>query len=131
MGDMPEFMYFGGWLDDNTLYLDTSVNIEDLDEAMKLGRANNQLAIYDVKNQTSIRLESNEREIFSINGFWKDDKTKFSGFLVSPYDDSFEGDDDIFYFGLSESEIKGAIEDGWDTCLDFVITSYERLTDEG
>jgi hypothetical protein len=56
MGDMPEFMYFGGWLDDNTLYLDTSVNIDNLDEAMKLGRANNQLAIYDVKNQTSIRL---------------------------------------------------------------------------
>jgi hypothetical protein len=56
MGDMPEFMYFGAWLDDNTLYLDTSVNIENLDEAMKLGRDNNQLAIYDVKNQTSIRL---------------------------------------------------------------------------
>jgi hypothetical protein len=131
MGGMPEFMYFGAWLDDNTLYLSTSVNIEGLDEAMQLGRAENQLAIYDVKNQTSIRLESNEREIFSINGFWKDDKTKFSGFLVSSFDDIGEDDNDIFYFGMSENEIKEAIKDGWSTSLEFVITSYERLTDEG
>ena len=71
------------------------------------------------------------RKYFSIEGYWKDDKTEFSG-IVTNYDDAEldedgnEVDDDIFYYGLDEDEIKEAIEMGEDTALDFVITSYEE-----
>ena len=64
---------------------------------------------------------------FLINGYWKDDKTKFSDYLVTDYDDNAEDEDEIFYFGLNEEEIKEAIKLGWDTALEFVITSYTKL----
>ena len=65
-----------------------------------------------------------------INGYWKDDKSEFSGYIVNEYDDCPKGmeDDDIFFYGLSETEIQAAIKEGEDTNLDFVITSYEYLT---
>lgn len=62
---------------------------------------------------------------FSINGYWKDDLTSIVGALVREYDDSAEDDDDIFYYGLSEHDIKDAIENPNETILEFVITSYE------
>jgi len=66
--------------------------------------------------------------VFSINGYWKDDKSEFSGFLVADCDCVPEGyvDDEIFYFGLSEDEIKEAIELKEDGALEFVITSYSE-----
>lgn len=65
---------------------------------------------------------------FLINGFWKDDKTKFSNHLVYEYDDvADEDDDNIFYYGLSENDIQEAIKEGWRSDLDFVITSYEKV----
>lgn len=70
-------------------------------------------------------------KLFSINGFWKEDKTKFSDHLVSSaeYDENLNSDkdDNIFFYGLSEADIKKAIEDKWDTELEFVITSYKVL----
>lgn len=68
---------------------------------------------------------------FLINGFFKDDKSEFSGYLVYEYDgveDEFALDDDnIFYYDLSENDIIEAIEKGWETSLDFVITGYEKI----
>jgi hypothetical protein len=67
---------------------------------------------------------------FSINGYFKDDKSEFNGFIVKEYDDSEEDEnreDQIFYYGLSESEIQQAIADNGDDMLDFVITSYEEI----
>jgi len=63
---------------------------------------------------------------FLINGYWKDDKSEFSDYVVSSYDDNAD-DDDIFYFGLSESDIQQAIKDKEDNILEFVITSYTKL----
>lgn len=57
---------------------------------------------------------------FSINGYWKDDLTSIVGALVREYDE-----DDIFYYGLSEHDIKDAIENPNETILEFIITSYE------
>jgi hypothetical protein len=48
---------------------------------------------------------------------------------VSSYDDNADDDDDIFYFGFSESEIQQAIKDKEDNILEFVITSYTKLQD--
>jgi hypothetical protein len=64
---------------------------------------------------------------FLINGYWKDDKSEFSDYVVSSYDDNAEHDDEIFYFGLNESDIKEAIKDNGDDMLEFVITSYTKL----
>jgi len=64
---------------------------------------------------------------FLINGYWKDDKSEFSDYKVSSYDDNAEHDDEIFYFGLNESDIKEAIKDKEDNILEFVITSYTKL----
>jgi len=70
---------------------------------------------------------------FFIDGYWKDDKSEFSGYIVREFDDSIgddetdEGltDDDIFFYGLSEQDIKRAISEGDEAGGDFVITSYE------
>ena len=70
--------------------------------------------------------------IYSISGYWKDDGVHFEGYKVSDTNDSTpevlpEGisDDDLFFYGLSEQDIKDAIELGKDSNEDFVITSYE------
>jgi hypothetical protein len=65
---------------------------------------------------------------FLINGYWKNDKTEFYDYVVTDYDDNAEDDDEIFYFGLSESEIREAIKHKEDTALEFVITGYETLS---
>lgn len=66
-------------------------------------------------------------ELFTINGFWKDSKVKFSGMIVSSSEDMDE-DDNIFYYGLSENDIKSAIKDGFSTDLEFVISSYKKVS---
>ena len=64
---------------------------------------------------------------FLINGYFKDDNSEFTNFLVVDSGDTIaERDDDIFFYGLSESEIKEAIDLKEDTAQDFVITSYEH-----
>lgn len=64
---------------------------------------------------------------FLINGYWKDDKSEFSNYTVSSYHDNEDNDDDIFYYGLTESDIKEAIKEKEDNILEFVITSYTKI----
>ena len=68
---------------------------------------------------------------FEISGYWKDDKSEFSGYIVKEFDDSEETeelDDLIFFYGLSENEIKESIEEGEEgTTQEFVITAYEEI----
>jgi hypothetical protein len=52
-----EYTYFGAWVDDNKLYLDLSMNIQDREVAIAYGHANHQKAIYDVNNDKSIYLD--------------------------------------------------------------------------
>ena len=53
--------YIGGWLDTQSdspfnFYMDISVNIQDKEQALKIARENNQLAIFDVVNCETIYL---------------------------------------------------------------------------
>ena len=50
--------YFGGWHnpDDGKLYLDVSKVVATQDRAERLGRMHNQLAYYDFKNNTSVKV---------------------------------------------------------------------------
>ena len=51
-------LYLGGWRDneDGKVYIDFSVNIAGLEEAIAFARANDQLAIFDVAKGVEIRL---------------------------------------------------------------------------
>lgn len=49
--------YHGAWKDGDTTYLDVSKNHKSIVSAAKAAKENNQLAIYDVKNGTSIKTE--------------------------------------------------------------------------
>lgn len=54
----PEVNAFGGWYnsDNNMYYFDATVIVNDLEAAKELGRANKQIAIFDLANLTEIRL---------------------------------------------------------------------------
>ncbi len=64
-------------------------------------------------------------QLFLIDGYWKDNKRQFNGYLVSSNDDS-EDDDEVFFYGLSEEDIKEEIDLGEQTTNEFVITSYTK-----
>ena len=50
--------YLGGWLykQTSTVYLDVSMHILDRQEAIEFAKKNYQIAIYDCKNKTEIRI---------------------------------------------------------------------------
>ncbi len=50
-------LYIGLWLDNNIMYIDISINIQDKTEALEFGKYNKQLAIYDLINNDSIYLK--------------------------------------------------------------------------
>ncbi len=53
-----EVRALGGWLNsaNNKYYFDAIIICESLEEALALGRANNQIAIFDLNNMKEIRL---------------------------------------------------------------------------
>jgi len=70
---------------------------------------------------------------FSIDGYWKDDLSEFSGNIVKEYDDAEEDEDrdnSIFYYGMGENDIIDAIANPDENSLEFVITSYKLLSYE-
>lgn len=48
------------WLEDNMYYIDKSLHIDDLREALQVAKEHNQLAIWDWKNNCSIYLKEVE-----------------------------------------------------------------------
>lgn len=46
----------GAWVDGRTMFLDCSVIVESLDEALRIGKAAGQLAIWDIANKREIRI---------------------------------------------------------------------------
>ena len=63
---------------------------------------------------------------FSISGYYKDDGSEFEGYIVKEFDDvDEENDDDVFYYGLSERDLRGS---SFDDGLEFVVTSFEEIT---
>lgn len=47
----------GTWKENGLVYLDISINIQDKKEAIKLGKENNQIAIFDLSNFESVYLK--------------------------------------------------------------------------
>ncbi len=48
--------FIGTWIYEGKIYLDISINLSSKSEAIKAGKKNNQLAIYDIVNCKSINL---------------------------------------------------------------------------
>ena len=49
-------VYVGFWIDNNILYLDLSIKIDNKQLALSVARKNNQIAIFDLENQISLYL---------------------------------------------------------------------------
>jgi hypothetical protein len=67
---------------------------------------------------------------FSINGFWKDDKSEFEDYIVKEFDDTEsdeQADDRIFEYGWSKADLNDAVAVGEDGIFDFVITSFKEI----
>lgn len=65
---------------------------------------------------------------FEISGYWKDTLENFEDYIVKESEEVIEEEDeDIFYYGLGEEEIKQAILEVWGTDLEFIITDYKEI----
>lgn len=53
-------LYLGFWIDDGTLYIDISKWFRDKSEALKFGKQNKQIAIFDLKTNESTRVVYDE-----------------------------------------------------------------------
>ena len=49
--------FVGCWVNDDLVYIDLSVHVYDLQQAIALGRINNQIAIYDIVNNCDILVD--------------------------------------------------------------------------
>ena len=75
--------FLGGWVDDNRVYLDVSINIDDLETAIYTGIMNDQLAIFDCANQRAITLPSPQRSgTMTQNKTYNEMKAKQLAFLI-------------------------------------------------
>lgn len=66
---------------------------------------------------------------YIIKGYWIDTKEEFEDYIVKEgeYTEEQElNDDDMFFYGLSETDIKNEIEIGLGTGLEFLITEYKE-----
>lgn len=71
-----------------------------------------------------------DMKVFSVDGYFLDDESEFSNYLIAEYDNTPNGysDEDIFFYGLDEDTIKRCIAEK-DPVGDFLITEY-RVYDE-
>lgn len=67
-------------------------------------------------------------KVFNIQGYFTDDKSPIDS-LVAEFDSVPNGysEEDIFFFGLSEENIKEAIRTKEPVCNEFVITNYQEV----
>jgi hypothetical protein len=63
---------------------------------------------------------------YLISGYWKDDNTMFEDYLVCDGADiNMQYEEDVFFYGLTEKDIKAAIANHANTELEFVILDYK------
>ena len=72
------------------------------------------------------------KKYWRIEGFWKDDRSALpESCIVTNYDDE-NTDDEIFYYGLSEKDLKNevhayALKEPNKSALEFVVTAYHFM----
>lgn len=130
------------FLEDNGYYTQNLWQVSDVQADFNCTEEEAQNVLNDVLNSDRIKGEINETidivasawEIpkkqpknFAISGYWKDNKVSFVDQIVSEGEEE-EEEESIFFYELSEENIKKHIELGEKTWLEFVITSYEPTT---
>ena len=75
--------FLGGWVNGNRVYLDVSINIDDLETAIYTGIMNDQNAIYDCANNKTIFLPEPQRSgTMTQNKTYNEMKAKQLAFLI-------------------------------------------------
>jgi hypothetical protein len=75
--------FLGGWLNENRVYLDVSINIQDLEEAILYGIIGGQKAIWDCVNSREIVLPSPQRSgTMTQNKTYNEMKAKQLAYLI-------------------------------------------------
>lgn len=71
-------------------------------------------------------------KIFAISGYFVDDLTEFEDYLVTEFHDIPDGwnDEDFFFHGVSEEDLKGCVESREPVGGEFVITYYYIYQDD-
>ena len=71
--------------------------------------------------------QKKSQKVFQVMGYWKNDKSSIDGYLISECEGVPNGysDEQIFFHGLSEDQIKIAIKQGAHSEFEFVITEYK------
>lgn len=131
------------FLKDNGYFVDNLWSVHDVQKNYNCSPEVAQTVLSDVLKSDRINQEINESigivasgfdlpkksKYFSVSGFWKDTKVKFSDMIIKESEEGTEADDGkIFYYGLTEREIATAISEGWKTDFEFTITSYKETT---
>lgn len=86
-------LFIGLWLDNDIMFIDVSIHIIDYLEALEVARDNDQLAIYDLKNNDSIYL--NYIKYYSLYRVIKKDNKIIDYKLIKQYDKKEEIKEEI------------------------------------
>lgn len=73
-------LYIGLWLDSDIMYIDVSIHILDYNEALEVARDNDQKAIFDLKNKTSIYL--NYSKYYTLYNVIKDEEGNITDYKI-------------------------------------------------
>lgn len=96
--DTSQMSYLGTWIKEGYLYLDVSINVQDLGNALQFGYDNHQQEIYDIANDCYIvafpLIEGDDLMV----------QTEFHKWLEGNYQDSFV--ESIKAYTLSEEPFK-------------------------
>lgn len=122
--------YFGSWKNrgNDKIYFDIVACFSTKETALKVATKFNQIAVWDIKNKNDIIVVND----FIISGYWKvDTDVKFTGCLVTSRErnvtDPSPSNEQYFFYGINEQDIKNAIELKEKSEYEFIITSYKRV----
>lgn len=73
-------LYIGLWLDSDIMFIDVSIHILDYNEALEVARDNDQKAIFDLKNKTSIYL--NYSKYYTLYNVIKDEEGNITDYKI-------------------------------------------------
>ena len=101
-------LYIGLWVDNDMMYIDISININDKVEALEFGKKNKQLAIYDLENDKSLYLKDYKfSKYYTIYKVVKDENNNIIDYKVITQEDSIK--ELANYFESSIKTIKNSI----------------------
>ena len=117
----PDTIFVGEYVGDEDR---NDIHSEIFDEASELVLWNSEDQYVDLKYAlANLVTDLTDSPYFSICGYWKNNKEKFEGYIISKYDKfimnwGFE-EDDIFFYGIDPFN--------YDNSEEFVITSFNRI----